>query len=96
MIVANVNTAPLGVRTFEIILVPFFRVGRVTERFLVLFMVSEAFFAGAVKVVRFAFEVVVAKKPLVLRLDSLDDDLGEGETPLEGEINGRGDGEREG
>ena len=48
VIVVNVNIAPLGVRTFEIILVPFFRVGRVTERFLVLFMVSEAFFAGAV------------------------------------------------
>ena len=63
---ANVNTAPLGVRTFEVILVPFFKVGRVTDKFLSLLTVSEALFAGAVNAVRFAFEVVVAKKLLAL------------------------------
>ena len=66
VIVAKVNTAPLGVRTFEIIFVPFFKVGRVTDKFLVLFTVSDVFFAGAVKVVRFTLEVVVVKKLLVL------------------------------
>ena len=96
MIVAKVNTAPLGVRTFEITFVPFFKVGRVTDKFLVLFTVSEAFFAGAVYVVRFALEVVVVKKLLALRVGSLVDALGEGETPAEGELDGRGDGDREG
>jgi hypothetical protein len=96
VIVAKVNTAPLGVRTFEIIFVPFFKVGRVTDKFLVLFTVSDAFFAGAVYVVRFALEVVVVKKLLALRVGSLDDALGEGEMPAEGELDGRGDGERDG
>ncbi len=94
--VARVNTAPFGVRTFEIIFVPFFRVGRVTDKFFVLFTVSDAFFAGAVYVVRFALEVVVVKKLFALRVGSLDDALGEGETPAEGELDGRGDGERDG
>ena len=96
MIVAKVNTAPLGVRTFETILVPFFKAGRVTDKFLVLFTVSDAFFAGAVYIVRFALEVVVVKKLLALRVGSLVDALGEGETPAEGELDGRGDGDREG
>ena len=65
VIVARVNTAPFGVRTFEIIFVPFFRIGRETDKFLVLFTVMEAFFAGAEYEVRFAFEVVVVMKLFV-------------------------------
>ena len=66
VIVASVNTAPLGVRTFEITLVPFFRDGSVTDKFLSLFTITELFLASAVYVVRFAFDVVVVKKLLVL------------------------------
>ncbi len=40
--------------------------------------------------------MVVVKKPLVLLVGSLEDAFGEGETPTEGELDGRGDGEREG
>ena len=94
--VARVNTAPFGVRTFEIIFVPFFRVGSVTDRFLVLFTVREAFFAGAENVVRLTLEVVVVKKLLALGVNPLADDFGEGEDPLDGETTGRGDGERDG
>ena len=90
------NTAPFGVRTFEIIFVPFFRVGSVTDRFLVLFTVREAFFAGAENVVRLTLEVVVVKKLLALGVNPLADDFGEGEDPLDGETTGRGDGERDG
>jgi hypothetical protein len=96
VIVARVNTAPFGVSTFEIIFVPFFRVGSVTDRFLVLFTVREAFFAGAENVVRFTLEVVVVKKLLALGVNPLADDFGEGEDPLDGETTGRGDGERDG
>ena len=94
--VARVNTAPFGVRTFEIIFVPFFRVGSVTDRFLLLFTVREAFFAGAENVVRLTLEVVVVKKLLALGVNPLADDFGEGEDPLDGETTGRGDGERDG
>jgi hypothetical protein len=66
VIVASVNTAPFGVRTFEITFVPFLRVGSVMDKFLSLFTTSEVFFAGDVYVVRFAFEVVVAKKLFML------------------------------
>ena len=90
------NTAPFGVSTFEIIFVPFFRVGSVTDRFLVLFTVREAFFAGAENVVRLTLEVVVVKKLLALGVNPLADDFGEGEDPLDGETTGRGDGERDG
>ena len=96
MIVASVNTAPLGARTFEIIFVPFFRIGSVTDRFLLLFTVREAFFAGAENVVRLTLEVVVVKKLLALGVNPLADDFGEGEDPLDGETTGRGDGERDG
>ncbi len=47
VMVAKVNTAPFGVRTFDTTLVPFFKAGSVTDKFLVLFTVSDAFFAGA-------------------------------------------------
>jgi hypothetical protein len=96
VIVASVNTAPLGARTFEIIFVPFFRIGSVTDRFLLLFTVREAFFAGAENVVRLTLEVVVVKKLLALGVNPLADDFGEGEDPLDGETTGRGDGERDG
>ncbi len=65
VIVAKVNTAPFGVRTFEIIFVPFFRVGSDTDRFLVLFTVREASFAGAENEVRFTLEVGVLIKLFV-------------------------------
>lgn len=94
VIVAKVSTAPLGARTFEITLVPFFWVGRVTDKFLSLLTVSEAFFTGAVKAITFAFEFVVVKKLLALSVDSLTEALGEG--PRVGEFIGRGDGERDG
>jgi hypothetical protein len=96
VIVARVNTAPFGVRTFEIIFVPFFRVGSVTDRFLVLFTVREAFFAGAENVVRLTLEVVVVKKLLALGVNPLADDFGEAEAPLDGETIGLGDGESDG
>jgi len=96
VIVASVNTAPLGARTFEIIFVPFFRIGSVTDRFLLLFTVREAFFAGAENVVRLTLEVVVVKKLLALGVNPLADDFEEGEDPLDGETTGRGDGERDG
>jgi len=96
VIVASVNTPPLGARTFEIIFVPFFRTGSVTDRLLLLFTVREAFFAGAENVVRLTLEVVVVKKLLALGVNPLADDFGEGEDPLDGETTGRGDGERDG
>jgi hypothetical protein len=96
VIVARVNTAPFGVRTFEIIFVPFFRVGSVTDRFLVLFTVREAFFAGAKNEVRFTLEVVVLIKLFVFWACALADDFGEAEAPLDGETIGLGDGESDG
>jgi hypothetical protein len=95
-IVARVNTAPFGVRTFEIIFVPFFRVGSVTDRFLVLFTVREAFFAGAENEVRFTLEVVVLIKLFVFWACALADDFEEAEAPLDGETIGLGDGESDG
>ena len=62
---ANVKTAPFGVRTLEIIFVPFFRLGRVTDKFLVLFIVSDAFFAEAENAMRFTFDVVLEMKLFV-------------------------------
>ncbi len=96
VIVARVNTAPFGVRTFEIIFVPFLRVGSDTDRFLVLFTVREAFFAGAENEVRFTLEVVVLIKLFVFWACALADDFGEAEAPLDGETIGLGDGERDG
>lgn len=90
------NTAPFGVRTFEIIFVPFFRVGSVTDRFLVLFTVREAFFAGAENEVRFTLEVVVLIKLFVFWACALADDFEEAEAPLDGETIGLGDGESDG
>lgn len=65
VMLANVKTAPFGVRTLEIIFVPFFRLGRVTDKFLVLFIVSDAFFAEAENAMRFTFDVVVEMKLFV-------------------------------
>ncbi len=65
VILAKVNTAPFGVRTLEIIFIPFFRLGRVTDKFLVLFIVSNAFFAGAENAMRFTFDLVVEMKLFV-------------------------------